>query len=224
MISERARIATRALFDLAFHGAGRQVQAREIADRQHCPIRYLEEILQDLRRAGLVRAQRGPRGGYALARSPEAITLADAVSAVEGDLPTLFAGKPAAPRALREAEPTPFAPLTASANPSSEVGVRAPMAASTRRRAVARPRSGHAGASAGAGPARPVADKRRAVPASPPAGFASGGADPSALIWSEVGARVAAVLAGVTLADVVARAQREGIPRATVAPPQMYFI
>lgn len=72
----KARIGIRALFDLAFHGAGRQVQAREIAARQQVPERALAEVLQDLRKAGLVQAQRGPRGGYLLARPPATITVA----------------------------------------------------------------------------------------------------------------------------------------------------
>lgn len=75
--------AVAALFDLAYHCAGGAAQAREIAEREAIPARYLEQILADLRRAGLVEARRGPRGGYALARPPEAITLGQAVRAVD---------------------------------------------------------------------------------------------------------------------------------------------
>ena len=77
----KSRVGIRALFDLAFHGAGRQVQAQEIAARQEVPIRTLSEVLQDLRKAGLVEARRGPRGGYALARTPDVITMAAVLDA-----------------------------------------------------------------------------------------------------------------------------------------------
>ena len=76
--------ALRALFDMAFYGRGERVQAKEIAERQGIPLRYLEEVLQDLRRAGLVRAIRGPRGGYVLARASEEITVGDVMRALGG--------------------------------------------------------------------------------------------------------------------------------------------
>lgn len=79
----RTRHAVQALFDIAFHARGGQVQAREIAERQVVPIRYLEEVLQDLRRAGLIHGQRGPKGGYSLARAPEAISIEDVLRAVD---------------------------------------------------------------------------------------------------------------------------------------------
>jgi len=69
-VTTRTRYAIRALYHLAFHRAGDAAQAKEIAEAQKIPLRFLEQILQDLRRAGLVEARRGPRGGYALARPP----------------------------------------------------------------------------------------------------------------------------------------------------------
>jgi Rrf2 family transcriptional regulator, iron-sulfur cluster assembly transcription factor len=69
-VTTRTRYAIRALYHLAFHRAGEATQAKEIAVAQKIPLRFLEQILQDLRRAGLVEARRGPRGGYALARPP----------------------------------------------------------------------------------------------------------------------------------------------------------
>ena len=80
----KTEYALRALYDMAFHCGGGQAQAKEIADRQAIPIRYLEQILQDLRRAGIIDAQRGPRGGYMLARPPTAITVGHIVRALEG--------------------------------------------------------------------------------------------------------------------------------------------
>ena len=85
-VTTRTRYAIRALYHLAFHRAGEATQAKEIADAQKIPLRFLEQILQDLRRAGLVEARRGPRGGYALARPPAEISLADVLRAVRGPL------------------------------------------------------------------------------------------------------------------------------------------
>jgi Rrf2 family protein len=85
-LSTRTRYGVRALFDIAFHSQGRATQARDIARRQEIPLRYLEQIFQDLRRAGLVEAKRGPRGGYSLARAPEHISVGDVVRAVQGPI------------------------------------------------------------------------------------------------------------------------------------------
>jgi Rrf2 family protein len=89
-VTTRTRYAIRALYHLAFHRAGEAAQAKEIADAQKIPLRFLEQILQDLRRAGLVEARRGPRGGYALARTPAEISLADVLRAVRGPLEELL--------------------------------------------------------------------------------------------------------------------------------------
>jgi Rrf2 family protein len=89
-VTTRTRYAIRALYHLAFHRAGEATQAKEIADAQKIPLRFLEQILQDLRRAGLVEARRGPRGGYALARPPAEISLADVLRAVRGPLEDLL--------------------------------------------------------------------------------------------------------------------------------------
>jgi Rrf2 family protein len=88
-LTTRTRYAIRALYDLAFH-AGQACQAKEIAERQKIPLKFLEQILQDLRRAKLVEARRGPHGGYALARPPGEITLAQVLRAVRGPLEELL--------------------------------------------------------------------------------------------------------------------------------------
>src|SRR4051794_31532177 len=93
-ITTRTRYAIRALYDLAFHRLGQAAGAREIADRQKIPLRFLEQILQDLRKAGIVEARRGPRGGYALARSPGEISLAEVLHAVRGPLDEMFGFDP----------------------------------------------------------------------------------------------------------------------------------
>jgi Rrf2 family protein len=82
-LSHRAIYAIRALFDLAYHGGQRPVQIREVACREEIPARFLEQILQTMRQAGLVHSTRGPRGGYSLSKSPEDISLADILVALQ---------------------------------------------------------------------------------------------------------------------------------------------
>jgi Rrf2 family protein len=74
----------RALFDIAFHNEGGATQIREIADRETIPVRFLEQIFQDLKKAGIIGAKRGPRGGYHLARPAAEISLGDVFRALEG--------------------------------------------------------------------------------------------------------------------------------------------
>lgn len=89
-LSSKTRMGVQALYDMAFHCRGQQAQAKEIAGRQQIPVRTLEEVLQDLRRAGLVEAQRGPRGGYTLARAPGEITMSQIVRALDGPMDASF--------------------------------------------------------------------------------------------------------------------------------------
>lgn len=90
-LSSKGRYGVRALFDIAFHTAGRAegqkpAQMREIAERAEIPARFLEQIFQDLRRAGLVAAKRGPRGGYQLAKPAAEISIGDVLRALEGSV------------------------------------------------------------------------------------------------------------------------------------------
>ncbi len=84
-ISARAEYAIRALAELAAAGGGALTVA-ELADAQEIPARFLQHILLQLRRRGLVLSQRGAEGGYRLARPAAEITLADAIRAIEGPL------------------------------------------------------------------------------------------------------------------------------------------
>jgi Rrf2 family protein len=93
-LSTKTRYGVRALFDIAYHNSGQPTQARDVARRQEVPLRYLEQIFQDLRRAGLVEAKRGPRGGYSLARPAEEISLGDIVRAVQGPIELLTTSEP----------------------------------------------------------------------------------------------------------------------------------
>ena len=82
--SQQLKYAIYGIFDLAYHGQDRPVTLQEVGARQRIPARYLEQIFQKLRRAGLVRSKRGPGGGYILARGPQEISLADVIRAVQG--------------------------------------------------------------------------------------------------------------------------------------------
>lgn len=93
-LSTKTRYAVRAVFDIAYHGDGKATQARDIARRQEVPLRYLEQIFQELKRAKLVEGKRGPNGGYSLARGPESITLGDIVRAVQGPIEVLIDDSP----------------------------------------------------------------------------------------------------------------------------------
>lgn len=157
-LSARTAYGVQALYDIALHGgAGRAVQAREVAERQRIPLRYLEQILQELRRAGLIEAKRGPGGGYALALPPEEVRLSDVMAALDGPLDSLV--------------------LDHGANGNGEAAPRA---------------------CDGSNP------------------------DVPAVVWRELAARVTAMLAGVSIKDLVARA--EGLGLRAPLPPQMYFI
>jgi Rrf2 family protein len=84
-LSCKSEYALLALLELAVHyNSGEPLQIRQIAADQNIPDRYLEQLLATLRRGGLVRSQRGARGGYLLAREPWKITLLEAVNCIEG--------------------------------------------------------------------------------------------------------------------------------------------
>ena len=103
-LSTKTRYGVRAVFDIAFHNGGQPTvaaQAKDIARREQIPLRYLEQIFQDLKRAGLVESKRGPRGGYFLQRSPAEITLGDVVRALQGSIEEMFAVDKKSERAER---------------------------------------------------------------------------------------------------------------------------
>jgi Rrf2 family protein len=80
----KADYAVRAAVELA--AAGELVTADHIAQAQGIPVNFLENILRDLRRGGIVDSRRGQQGGYTLARPAEEISVADVIRAVEGPL------------------------------------------------------------------------------------------------------------------------------------------
>ncbi|ANC32314.1 RrF2 family transcriptional regulator [Isoptericola dokdonensis] len=85
-VSAKADYAVRATVELAGHDGSDPVSAEALAAAQHIPHRFLEAILRDLRRDGIVVSRRGSRGGYTLARPAEDVTIADVVRAVDGPL------------------------------------------------------------------------------------------------------------------------------------------
>ncbi len=84
--TQQLKYALYGIFDLAFYGGRDPVSLQEIGARQGIPSRYLEQIFQRLRRAGLVSSKRGPGGGYLLAAPPHQISVADVIVAVQGAL------------------------------------------------------------------------------------------------------------------------------------------
>lgn len=106
-LSAKADYALRASVELASLGEG-HVKAEALARAQSIPIRFLEQILLELKHAGIVASQRGAEGGYWLTRPPAEIALADVIRAVEGPLANVRGVRPeelayeGASNALRE--------------------------------------------------------------------------------------------------------------------------
>jgi len=85
-LSVRGEYALRALLVLGLHYDQSVVRIQTISEEQNIPKRFLEQILNDLKSAGVVQSRRGVAGGYRLARPPEEITLATIIRHIEGAL------------------------------------------------------------------------------------------------------------------------------------------
>ncbi|MBI3978963.1 MAG: RrF2 family transcriptional regulator [Chloroflexi bacterium] len=85
-LSMRSDYGIRALVDLAQRYGTPSVRSCEIAERQGVDEQYLDQVLNALRKGGLVKSVRGPRGGHSLARPPEAITIAEVVTILDGSI------------------------------------------------------------------------------------------------------------------------------------------
>ena len=85
-VSTRGRYALRLMIDLAENGGEGLVTLRDVAQRQEISVKYLEQIVSILGKAGLVRSSRGPQGGYSLSRPAEEYTVGDILRLTEGDL------------------------------------------------------------------------------------------------------------------------------------------
>jgi len=85
-LSTKGRYGVRALVDIALYGDGGPVMLKDISQRQGISAQYLEHLVAPLIRDGVLRSIRGPRGGMALARPPEEITLARVIQVLEGSV------------------------------------------------------------------------------------------------------------------------------------------
>jgi Rrf2 family transcriptional regulator, cysteine metabolism repressor len=86
MVSQKCQYAIRAVFELARRQGQGPVKISEIAETQAIPVRFLEVILNQLRRAGFVQSRRGAGGGYLLARQPDRVTVGEIVQFLDGPL------------------------------------------------------------------------------------------------------------------------------------------
>ena len=93
-ISTQSRYGLRAVFDIAYHSAGLSTQVRDISARQAISPRYIEQIFQKLKKAGIIKSIRGPSGGYYLAKRPDEIRVGDIVRATEGSVQLVHCGGP----------------------------------------------------------------------------------------------------------------------------------
>jgi Rrf2 family protein len=93
-ISAKADYAVRAVAELAAADGEKPVKAERIATAQGIPLNFLENILGELRHAGVVRSHRGAEGGFRLAKPAEEVTVADVIRAVEGPLASVRGGPP----------------------------------------------------------------------------------------------------------------------------------
>ena len=95
-VSAKSDYALRALIEIARQTGGEAVSAEELGRRQEIPHGFLQAILADLRRAGIVLSQRGQSGGWRLARSADAVPVADVIRAVDGPLVSVYGLRPEA--------------------------------------------------------------------------------------------------------------------------------
>ena len=95
-VSAKADYALRALIEMATRGDGKAVSAEELGRLQDIPHGFLQAILADLRRAGIVISQRGQSGGWRMARPVATVSVADVIRAVDGPLVSVYGLRPEA--------------------------------------------------------------------------------------------------------------------------------
>ena len=93
-VSAKADYALRALIEIAVRDAGKPVSAEELGKVQEIPHGFLQAILADLRRAGVVISQRGQSGGWRMARDAAEVSVADVIRAVDGPLVSVYGLRP----------------------------------------------------------------------------------------------------------------------------------
>src|SRR5438128_2715214 len=103
-ITTKSPYALKALTELGRQGGETPVPIAELARRRDIPVQFLEQLFATLRRAGLLRSQRGVKGGYAFAREPNEITVLEVVELLDGPVgggsESIFADAAAAARAV----------------------------------------------------------------------------------------------------------------------------
>ncbi len=84
--STRGRYGVQIMLDLALHNAEGPISLKSVAERQKLSENYLEQLVPELRKAGLVKSVRGSQGGYVLAKQPEDINIGDVIRVLEGPI------------------------------------------------------------------------------------------------------------------------------------------
>lgn len=103
-VSTRGRYGVLIMVDLAQHTAEGPVSLKSIAERQKLSEHYLEQLVPELRKAGLVKSIRGAQGGYILARSPEKIFIGDVIRVLEGPIAPVECNNQAGPDCCEKKE------------------------------------------------------------------------------------------------------------------------
>lgn len=101
-ISTKGRYALRMMIDISIHSNGSPVPVKDIAARQEISVKYLEQIISTLVRAGFLNSVRGPQGGYRLTRHPSEYTVGDILRQTEGCLVPVECLDPNAEECKRE--------------------------------------------------------------------------------------------------------------------------
>ena len=84
--STKSRYALRSMVDLTLHANGDYIALKDISERQNISVKYLEQIVSVLGKAGMLKSVRGPQGGYKLAKDPSEYTAGDILRITEGNL------------------------------------------------------------------------------------------------------------------------------------------
>lgn len=85
-VSTKGRYALRLMVDLAVHDSGEYISLRDVSERQEVSMKYMEQIVSQLTKAGFLYSVRGPQGGYKLARQPRLYTVGEILRVTEGSL------------------------------------------------------------------------------------------------------------------------------------------
>jgi Rrf2 family iron-sulfur cluster assembly transcriptional regulator len=96
-LSTKSRYGVRAIFDIAYHSEGLETQVKDISRRQGISPRYIEQIFQKLKRAGIIGSKRGPSGGYFLSKKDDEITIGEIIRITEGTLDPVACLNPESP-------------------------------------------------------------------------------------------------------------------------------